>query len=133
VLNESTIAIVDLLGNAQFVTVSNLATDDRVCVFCIDFATRTRLKIFGRAVEEPDPAFVAQISSTPNGTITGNPERALLIHVEAVDWNCSRHIRARFDEDQTRLIARRHAEALEQRVTDLEHELAELRGITPAS
>jgi predicted pyridoxine 5'-phosphate oxidase superfamily flavin-nucleotide-binding protein len=133
VLDESTIAFVDLPGNAQFVTVANLATDDRICVFCVDFATRTRLKIFGRAVEESDPTFVAQISNTPNGPIAGNPERALLVHVEAVDWNCSRHIRARFDEDQTRRIAQRHAEALAQRVTELELELAELRGITPAS
>jgi hypothetical protein len=48
VLDDKTIGFADFSGNRQYVTVGNLLKDDRVSLFLMDYANRTRLKILGK-------------------------------------------------------------------------------------
>src|SRR5262245_57105919 len=47
--DERTLGMVDLAGNRQYVTVGNLAENDRAFLFFMDYARRRRIKIWGRA------------------------------------------------------------------------------------
>ena len=49
VLDETTLGFVDFVGNKQFITLGNLAENDQAQLFLIDYATRRRIKIWGRA------------------------------------------------------------------------------------
>ena len=96
VLDEKTIAFADFRGNRQFVSVGNLAKNDRVALFLMDYAHQARLKILGRALTielNDDPALAAKLA-LPG--YRARPERAFLITVDAFDWNCPQHITQRF-------------------------------------
>ena len=49
VLDDSTIGFADFRGNRQYISLGNLANDDRVSLFFMDYPNKTRLKLFGRA------------------------------------------------------------------------------------
>src|SRR5262249_45089804 len=96
VLDEKTLGFADYAGNRQYITISNLAGNDRAYLFLLDFARRRRIKIWGRArVVEDDPALLARLSDPG---YRGRPERAILFTIEAWDSNCPQHITARFSE-----------------------------------
>ncbi|MFN0262259.1 pyridoxamine 5'-phosphate oxidase family protein [Tepidamorphus sp. 3E244] len=62
VLDECTIGFADLAGNRQYVTVGNLSENPSAFLFLIDYASRVRVKIWGRAkVVEDDPALIEQL------------------------------------------------------------------------
>lgn len=95
VLDEKTLGFADFRGNRQYVSVGNLQGNDRVSLFFMDYAGKTRLKLLGRArTLAPDDPVVAEKLAVPG--YRGLPERGLLIDVEAFDWNCSQHITPRF-------------------------------------
>src|SRR5689334_15909231 len=48
-VDDHTIAFVDETGNRQYVSTGNLAENDRVCLMLIDFARRSRVKVWGTA------------------------------------------------------------------------------------
>ena len=121
VLDDRTLGFADYAGNRQYITISNLAENDRAYLFLLDFAARRRIKIWGRArVVEDDPALLARLADPG---YRARSERAILFTVEAWDVNCSQHITARFTETEI-------AEAtifLRDRIATLEAENAELR------
>lgn len=45
VLDERTVAFADFAGNKQYITAGNLATNDRVALFLMDYPEQARLKI----------------------------------------------------------------------------------------
>jgi uncharacterized protein len=97
-LDEGTLGFADLRGNRQYVTTGNVAGNDRVSLFLMDYAHQRRLKIFGRmravdASEDPELAASLALPGYP-----GKVERAALITVEAFDWNCPQHITPRFTQ-----------------------------------
>ena len=96
VLDQKTLGFADFRGNRQYISLGNLAVDNRAALFLMDYTRRARLKIFAR-VEIKD------LTSDPDLTaklvIPGykaKVERAMLFHLEAFDWNCSQHITPRF-------------------------------------
>lgn len=115
-VDDHTIGWADFRGNLQYISTGNLAGNDRVALIAMDYVHRRRLKIFGRArvvtVEEDstlsdtfaDPGYDAVV------------ERAVLVTVEAFDWNCPQHITTRFS-----------AAELEPHLAPLQRELAALR------
>lgn len=128
ILDERTLGFADFRGNRQYLSAGNLSRDDRVALFLMDYPNRRRLKLLGRVrIVEPDDD--AELVNRLR--IEGYParvERALLIRVEAFDWNCSQHITPRYSEAELRpAIAH-----LQQRIAQLERENARLRGNTPA-
>ncbi|MDX2289124.1 MAG: pyridoxamine 5'-phosphate oxidase family protein [Hyphomicrobiaceae bacterium] len=99
VLDEKTIGFADFSGNRQYVSVGNIAGNDRVSLFLMDYPGRTRLKLLGRArligVDEADTMARLTLPQYP-----GRIERGFLITVEAFDWNCPQHITPRFTAEE---------------------------------
>jgi uncharacterized protein len=121
VLDEKTLGFADYAGNRQYITIGNLAENDRAYLFLLDFARQRRIKVWGRAgVIEDDPALLARLSDPG---YRARPERAILFTIEAWDVNCSQHITARFTESE---VAEASAPLL-QRIAALEAENARLR------
>lgn len=126
VIDDRTIAYADLRGNRQYISVGNLDGDDRVSLILMDYARARRLKIWGHAVTFEAGNIDAGGSDTP-------AERVVMIHVQAFDWNCPRHIPRRFtvDEAHTEIAAlRRENEALKADIRALRH--APASDTTPA-
>jgi predicted pyridoxine 5'-phosphate oxidase superfamily flavin-nucleotide-binding protein len=95
VLDEKTLAFADFRGNRQYISLGNLAENDKVCLFFIDYAHKQRVKVWGKArVVEDDPALVAKLA-VPG--YDGRPERAIVIDVATWDANCPQHIPRRFE------------------------------------
>ena len=116
VLDGKTIAYADFRGNRQYLSVGNLSQDDRVSLILVDYPNRRRLKIWGRARvvdRETDPDLVARLF---DDGYRARPERAVVITVEAFDWNCPQHIPQRFT-----------VEEFEQALMPLREELGRLR------
>jgi predicted pyridoxine 5'-phosphate oxidase superfamily flavin-nucleotide-binding protein len=121
VIDDKTLGFADYAGNRQYITIGNLAENDRAYLFLLDFAARRRIKIWGRArVVEDDPALLARLADRG---YRARPERAILFTIEAWDVNCSQHIAARFTEPE---IAEATA-VLRDRIAALEAENAQLR------
>ena len=121
VLGPRMLGFADYRGNRQYISQGNLAENPRAFLFLIDYATRQRIKLWGRArVVEDDPELVARLM--PEG-YEARPEQAMLFEVAAWDANCHQHIPQRFEaEDVAAALAGRDA-----RIAELEAELAALR------
>jgi predicted pyridoxine 5'-phosphate oxidase superfamily flavin-nucleotide-binding protein len=122
VLDDRTLGFADYRGNRQFVSVGNLAGDDRVSLFLVDYPSRRRLKILGRARmvdAASEPALMRRLGEGAAGRV----ERGILIAVEGFDWNCPQHITPRFTGAEiAEAVAPLHA-----RLQALEAENAALR------
>lgn len=95
VIDDRTIGFADYRGNRQFLSVGNLASDDRVALFLMDYVKRRRLKLIGHArcvdaAEAPD-----RVGAAASG-YRAVVERAVLITIEGFDWNCPQHITPRY-------------------------------------
>jgi predicted pyridoxine 5'-phosphate oxidase superfamily flavin-nucleotide-binding protein len=125
VLDDKTLGFADFAGNRQYITISNLAGNDRAFLFLLDFANRRRIKVWGRArMVEDDDSLLARLV---DASYRARPERAILFTVDAWDINCSQHITARFSEpDVAGVVA-----ALRERLVALEAENARLRRERP--
>jgi predicted pyridoxine 5'-phosphate oxidase superfamily flavin-nucleotide-binding protein len=121
VLDDKTLGFADYAGNRQYITISNLAGNDRAYLFLLDFANRQRIKLWGRArVVEDDPVLLERLVDPG---YRARPERAILFTIEAWDVNCSQHIIERYTHGE---IAGAVA-GLQQRIEALEAENARLR------
>jgi uncharacterized protein len=121
VLDDKTLGFADFAGNKQYITISNLAGNDRAYLFLLDFANRQRIKIWGRArVVENDPALMERLVEPG---YRARPERAILFTVEAWDTNCSQHITERYTQGEIAVAVA----GLRDRVGELEAENVRLR------
>lgn len=90
VLDERTIAFANYAGNRQYISIGNLAENERAFLFLMDYAAARRLKLWGRArVVTGDPALLARLGDPARGA---RVEEAIVFTVLAWDWNCSQHI-----------------------------------------
>jgi uncharacterized protein len=96
VLDENTIGFLDFTGNKQYISVGNFATNNNVALFMMDYSHRARLKFFAK-VEIVDindkPDFEALFDL---GDYNYKPERIMIFHIQAYDWNCPQHITPRY-------------------------------------
>jgi predicted pyridoxine 5'-phosphate oxidase superfamily flavin-nucleotide-binding protein len=121
VLDDKTLGFADFAGNKQYITISNLAGNDRSYLFLLDFANRQRIKLWGRArVVENDPALMERLADPG---YRARPERAILFAIEAWDVNCSQHITERYTQGEIAVATA----GLRQRIAELEAENARLR------
>lgn len=88
VIDEHTLAFADERGNRQYITLGNLAANDRAALIFVDYPNRARLKVLARAT-----------SAEIEGTVA--------LHVEGIDWNCSRNITPRYTEEEIAAIIER--------------------------
>ncbi len=117
VLGERTLAFADYGGNRQYITAGNLAENPKAFIFLMDYATRSRIKLWGsaRAVED-DASLLARLG--PAGG-KARVERAIVFEIAAWDANCPQHIPVKHDEAAVA--------ALRARIAELERENAGLR------
>jgi uncharacterized protein len=124
VIDDRTLAFADYRGNRQYISIGNLVADDRAALILMDYPGRRRLKIYAQVEAKAldgDPALAATLAVPGYGA---KPERILLLHLRAFDWNCPQHITRRFTEAE---IAQA-IQLLHLRLRELEAENAALRG-----
>jgi predicted pyridoxine 5'-phosphate oxidase superfamily flavin-nucleotide-binding protein len=116
------LAFADFGGNRQYITLGHLKENDRAHIFILHFATRQRVKLWGRArVVEGDLELMERLVD-PN--YKARPERAILFTLEAWDANCPQHIVPRYSEAEIAPAI----DKLAQRIKELEEEVARLKG-----
>lgn len=123
VVDDRTLAFADYRGNRQYISIGNLAMNDRACLFLMDYPRRGRLKIYAHVEVVPleaDPD-LAELVTLPE--YKAKPERVFKLRLEAFDWNCAQHIKPRFTEQEVANAVL----PLQHRLTTLENENAELR------
>lgn len=132
-IDETTLAFPDFRGNRQYISLGNVAAEDRVALILMDYPRRRRLKLYGRIKARDlaaDPA-LAEHLALPD--YRGVVERAFVLRLEAFDWNCPQHITPRFTEAEIAAAST----PLTGRVAELEAENEMLRAalakVDPAS
>jgi predicted pyridoxine 5'-phosphate oxidase superfamily flavin-nucleotide-binding protein len=123
VIDDKTLAFADYRGNRQYISVGNLAANDRAALILMDYAGRARLKIYAHVEAVPldaDPALAERVTEPG---YKARPERILRLHLVAFDWNCPQHITPRFTQAEIADAMR----PLRERLTALEAENTELR------
>ena len=98
VLDETTLAFADFRGNRQYISVGNAAPNDRAALILVDYPNRRRLKIYARVEVKDLSADVTLSEKLKTADYKARPERTILLHLEAFDWNCPQHITPRFSE-----------------------------------
>lgn len=127
-ISGNRIGFADYRGNKQYISTANIAGNDRVSLFLMDYPNRDRLKLVGHAsiVElADDPAAVTALM--PDG-YRATPERAFFVDVIGWEWNCSQHITPRFTEAEISAAIRPMAAELNQLRAELAALRAQLKG-----
>jgi uncharacterized protein len=96
VLDAKKIGFIDFKGNMQYISVGNIATNNNVALIMVDYPAKARLKILAKAeiVElKDDPALYDLLDLSK---YKFKPERMIMLHIEAYDWNCPQHITPRY-------------------------------------
>lgn len=127
VLDAKRIGFIDFKGNVQYISVGNIATNNNVALIMVDYPGRTRLKILAKAeiveLKNDDSLF----EFLDLGEYKFRPERMMVLHIEAYDWNCPQHITPRYTvEDIEAAFApqRNQIIALQNEVKELKAKLS---------
>jgi predicted pyridoxine 5'-phosphate oxidase superfamily flavin-nucleotide-binding protein len=126
VLDDRTVAFADYRGNRQLITKGNLAGEDRVSLFAMDYPRQARLKLQGHATLE-HAADAQDIMAALQTEGQGRIERAMVIRIAAFDWNCPQFITPRFDSAEMSALVGPELSRLETENANLKAELARLR------
>jgi len=98
VIDDRTLGFADFSGNRQYISYGNLVDNNKVCLFLMDYPNRKRIKIWGTAeVINGDEALNNQLITPGYKAI---PERAFIIHLQAWDINCPKHITPRYTMEE---------------------------------
>ncbi len=89
VLDKRTMAFAEYPGNKQYISIGNLAENERSFLFLMDYAKARRLKLWGRARVTGKPTLLARLADPG---YSARIEQAIVFTVLAWDWNCSQHI-----------------------------------------
>lgn len=120
-IGSHTLAFADFAGNRQYITLGHLKENDRAHIFVLHFATRQRIKLWGRArVVENDLELMERLVDP---TYKARPQRAIVFTLETWDINCPQHIVPRYSEAE---IAP-GVDKLVARIKELEEEVARLK------
>jgi uncharacterized protein len=117
VLDDRRLAFADFRGNKQYISLGNLANNDRAALFLMDYPRRLRLKILARLrmqdVADADAGLVEVLRPYPY-----RASMVAILAIEAFDWNCSQHITPRYTEAHLR-----------EATASLHHRIAELEAL----
>jgi hypothetical protein len=123
ILDSKTLAYADFRGNLQYISVGNLGRNNKAALILMDYANRQRLKIYAtiEVIEAKDAPEI--IKKIVDQNYPAKIERAMILHVEAFDWNCPQHITPRYTIEE---IGEINA-PLYERIEELEAELERLK------
>ena len=100
VLDTKRIGFIDFAGNKQYISVGNIATNNNVSLIMVDYPSKTRLKIYAKAevvILKDNPELYELLNLE---TYKFKPERMMIFHIEAYDWNCPQHITPRYTKEE---------------------------------
>jgi predicted pyridoxine 5'-phosphate oxidase superfamily flavin-nucleotide-binding protein len=102
VIEPNVLAFADYRGNRQLVSTGNLAGNNRVALFLMDYPRRERLKLMGYAqvVDVKEATELATQVAEPG--MLKSVERIFRVEVVSYDWNCPQYITPRFTEEEVR-------------------------------
>ena len=121
IIDEKTLGFADFGGNRQHISAGNLSENPKAFIFLMDYANRRRVKLWGTAKVIESDSDLLETLRDPD--YPGKVERVILFTIDAWDINCPQHIHKRFSDRQIAPVL----EKLQQRVSELEGELATLR------
>ncbi len=101
VIGEETLAFADFSGNKQYISVGNLSENNRATLFLMNYASQTRIKIWGTAEVSDDEKL---LESLHNSSYHAKIERAILFKMKAWDVNCKQHIKQRYTAEEIERI-----------------------------
>lgn len=119
VVSPTQLAFADYKGNRQMLSTGNLAANDRVALFLMDYPRKERLKILGHARVEDARAHPELVAQFAEPDARGVVERIFLVDVLSFDWNCPKYITPRFTADEMEAAVA----PLLQRIAELEAQL----------
>ena len=126
VLDETTLAFADFRGNRQYISLGNVAAENRVALILMDYPHRARLKILAHLEVRDvaaDPALAAALALPGYKAVA---ERAFVLKLHAFDWNCAQHITPRYTASEVAAFVA----PMQARIAELEAENQALRART---
>ena len=117
VVSPTQLVFADYKGNRQMLSTGNLAANDRVALFLMDYPRRERLKILGHARIEDARQHAELVAQFAEAEVQPLVERLCFIEVVSFDWNCPKYITPRYT-----------AAEVEEGVAPLRQRIAELEG-----
>jgi predicted pyridoxine 5'-phosphate oxidase superfamily flavin-nucleotide-binding protein len=129
VLDTKRLGFIDFRGNAQYISVGNIATHNLVAMIMVDYPARARLKIYAQAkiIELNEDHKLREQLDLKEYMV--RPERMMVFDIDAYDWNCPQHITPRYTAEEINeafVPQREHIAHLEQEVKRLKAKLDEL-------
>jgi len=122
VIDSNTVVFADFGGNKQYVSVGNIATNNKVALILVDYPRRTRLKIYASAevIELGQNPELEKLLHPEN--YAAKVERIVKLNVEAFSWNCPQHITPRYtlaEIEQVFSSQREYIKRLKEEVEEL--------------
>ncbi|WP_109831217.1 pyridoxamine 5'-phosphate oxidase family protein [Reichenbachiella versicolor] len=130
VLDDNTLAFIDFSGNKQYISIGNFQSNNKVALFLMDYARRARLKLYAEVEIKEIEEEVELMTKLDLGEYNYLPERIIVLHIKAFDWNCPQHITPRFtqeDLDEYMTNHKRYTATLEEEVMILRTELKQYK------
>lgn len=112
-IDSRTMGWVERNGNRQYIGTGNITATSKVAAIFMDYPTRSRLKVYGRATHHADPSdeLIAAL-----GAENIRNDGAITVEIATSNWNCPKYITPRFTEAQVQ----GYVSHLEQRIAELE-------------
>jgi hypothetical protein len=107
----------------QYISVGNVNENKKAALFLMDYPNQTRLKILANVevIDGKDASELLEKLTVPD--YEARIERAMILHVEAFDWNCPQHITPRYAMDEIRQMVA----PMTEHIAKLEKEIEELK------
>lgn len=122
-IDNQTIGIVDFSGNKQFISVGNITQNPKVSLILVSYPLQARLKIYANAELVNIESNLDLYRKLKPENYQFKPERMMVFHIVAYDWNCPQHITPRYSAEdvETLLEAKnQHIAQLEEKIKTLE-------------
>ncbi len=106
VLDDRTLAMADIRGNRQYISVGNINAEHKVAMILMDYPSQSRLKIWAEAKvsDAVDSNLVEKVELPDYKAVI---ERVLVFDIKAYDWNCPQHITPRYTVEEIAAEVRR--------------------------
>ena len=100
ILDKKRIGFIDFKGNMQYISAGNIITNKNVSLIMVDYPARARLKIYAKAEMLELNDNPALYDALYLNEYNFRPDRTMVLHIEAYDWNCPQHITPRYTVEE---------------------------------
>ena len=100
ILDKKRIGFIDFKGNMQYISAGNIITNKNVSLIMVDYPARARLKIYAKAEMLELNDNPALYDALYLNEYNFRPDRMMVLHIEAYDWNCPQHITPRYTVEE---------------------------------